>query len=132
MSSTERRRALTFGAGALVVLGLFAWGLHRKHHLLASELVGGIGAATFLCSLVSPALTLRIRAAWMAFAHALGYVNSRILLSVIFFVVVTPIAVALRLLRRRPIDLAWRSVDASASYWFRRPPDGGCDYEKLF
>jgi hypothetical protein len=35
---------------------------------------------------------------WMMLAKVLGYINSRILLSVIFFVFLTPIAVLMRLL----------------------------------
>lgn len=39
-----------------------------------------------------------IHLGWMLLAKVLGYINSRILLSIIFFVILTPIALLMRLL----------------------------------
>ena len=52
---------------------------------------------------------------WMAFAHALGWVNTRILLIVFFFLVITPVAVVLRLLGKDPIS--WRLEPEAETYW---------------
>jgi len=60
-----------------------------------------------------------LKRGWMAFAHVLGWVNSRILLTLLYIVVIGPYAVIKRaasLFQRRP---------SPASYWIpktREPP----------
>jgi hypothetical protein len=57
----------------------------------------------------------------MKLAHVLGIVNSRIILTVIFAVVVTPIALLMRMFGRSPI--ARRPDPARGSYWQARQPE---------
>jgi hypothetical protein len=57
----------------------------------------------------------------MKFAGILGYVNSRILLTVLFIGLIMPTALVLRLLGRQPIRLGFRSE--AVSYWRRREAD---------
>jgi hypothetical protein len=55
---------------------------------------------------------------WMTFAYALGWINTRILLGVFFYLVLTPIGIFLRLAGK---DLLDRRIDRRASsYWIRR------------
>lgn len=49
---------------------------------------------------------------WMRLAMALGYVNSRILTSVIFFVLIAPVAQLMRLMGKDPMN---RTLDRSAT-----------------
>jgi hypothetical protein len=115
-----RARALRFGLGALLVLGAFgaliAW---RKHHLATGGAIAGVGAVVFLVALVAPAAALSLRGAWMKFAAALGWVNTRLLLGVIFFALLTPIALLRRLFSGRSLEMRFRS-GGEASYWTRR------------
>ncbi|MFQ5692756.1 MAG: SxtJ family membrane protein [Nitrospinota bacterium] len=52
---------------------------------------------------------------WMVFAHALGWVNTRILLVLFFFFVITPAAILARLMGK---DLLSQRLDPGAeTYW---------------
>jgi hypothetical protein len=52
---------------------------------------------------------------WMVFAMALGFVNTRILLTLFFYLVLTPIGLLLRLFGKDPLHL---SLDSKAkTYW---------------
>lgn len=52
---------------------------------------------------------------WMKFAYALGWVNTRILLTLFFFLIITPVAVAMRLLGK---DILSQRLDPGAeTYW---------------
>ena len=62
-----------------------------------------------------------IRRSWMKLAAILGAVNSRVLLTVMYVGIVTPIAVLLRILGKRPIAL--RPDKGKASYWHQRRAD---------
>jgi hypothetical protein len=81
----------------------------------------GIGLAFFLAALAAPAWLAPVRRGWMKLAAVLGFVNSRILLTVVFIGVVTPIAFLLRLVGRRPFALARDKT--AASYWKERRPE---------
>lgn len=57
--------------------------------------------------------------AWMKFAHALGWVNTRIILSLVYFLIFTPIALIFRLIGKDPLERRFEAVD---SYWIKREP----------
>lgn len=78
----------------------------------------GPAVAFLVAALLAPAWLAPIRARWMKLAAGLGYVNSRILLTVLFVVLIVPTALVLRLLGRQPIRLAFR--DGAVSYWRQR------------
>ena len=121
----ERGFGLTLGAvGALVT----AHALWRGRGALAIG-AGVLAVALLGAALVVPAVLRGPRRAWMGLAHALGWVNTRILLSVVFLLVLTPVGVALRLLgwdplRRRPVGPGWTPYPER-----RRDPR---HYEKMY
>jgi hypothetical protein len=53
---------------------------------------------------------------WMRFGSALGDLQARILLAVLFFLVITPIGLLWRLLGKDPLAIG-RSNNESLSYW---------------
>jgi hypothetical protein len=118
-SPGSRRDALRFGLGAalfLGALGALAW---YRHHPRTATGLAAAGASLALLSIVSPAGALAVRRAWMRFAHVLGFVNTRIILGVVFVVMVTPIALARRLFGRDTFGRRFRP-GAASSYWHRR------------
>jgi len=54
---------------------------------------------------------------WMAVAMVLAWINTRIILTVLFALVFTPVGLVMRLLRD-PLNLKFR--DGRSSYWIRR------------
>lgn len=55
--------------------------------------------------------------AWMKFAHALGWINTRIILTLVYLLIFTPIALIFRLIGKDPMDRRFESVD---SYWIKK------------
>ncbi len=79
-----------------------------------------LGAAIlFLIAGIAAYPALRpVYVGWMKFAFVLGWINTRILLGLMFFLVFTPIGLVLRLMGK---DLLDRKIDRSAkSYWVKR------------
>ncbi len=58
-----------------------------------------------LIGLFSPVLSTKIDWIWMKFAELLGFINSRILLTLTFFLVLTPIALLYRLAGKSKLQL---------------------------
>lgn len=92
----------------------------------------GSAAFFFLTGLfLRPALR-PVYIGWMKFAFVLGWVNTRLLLGIFFYLVLTPIGLFLRITGK---DLLDRRIDRSAkSYWIKRGSDpvDKSRYERLF
>jgi uncharacterized iron-regulated membrane protein len=80
----------------------------------------GLGGAFCAAALVVPRMVAPLRVAWMKLASVLGFVNQRILLTILFGLLITPIALVLRVLGKQPIRLHAEGAD---SYWRARRED---------
>lgn len=92
------------------------------------------GAAVFfvLTGLALQPALKPLYVAWMAFAFVLGWINTRLLLGVFFYLVLTPIGLALRLTGK---DLLDKKIDRGAeTYWKKREKTDfeASRYERLF
>lgn len=57
---------------------------------------------------------------WMRFAEGMGWVMTRVILSVFYLLVMTPFGVVMRLAGKRPLDMRWK--DGKSSYWIDKTP----------
>lgn len=80
--------------------------------------LGGAGA-WLAVALICPRLLAPLYKGWMKFGHALGWINARLILGVVFFTLVTPIGLIMRLFGKDPLRMRTKK---SASYWIRRDP----------
>jgi Saxitoxin biosynthesis operon protein SxtJ len=99
------------------VLALFAaWQFYRGRET-AAGLLGGLALALLLVGLFAPAAAGRFHAFWMRAAAVLGHVNSRVLLTLMYYLVFTPYGLVSRLFGRDPLRRRGR---AQESYWVER------------
>jgi hypothetical protein len=64
-----------------------------------------IGVTLLLAGTWAPAVLVVPNRWWRRLGHALGWVNTRILLSLFFFLVITPVGLIMRLAGKDPLDL---------------------------
>jgi hypothetical protein len=92
----------------------------------------GAGVVLALCRLIGPLFRLIYRG-WISFSVILGYFISRILLTLIFFLIITPTGVIMRIVGKDPME---RKIDPDApSYWADRETPAELTverYEKQF
>lgn len=126
-AAKERKSALTVG---IVLIALAAWSAYRGRDA-ASWICAALGVALVVAGLFVPAAARVFHAVWMRLAHALGWVNSRILLALLFYLVITPMGLVQRLAGR---DALRRRGQRSSSYWIPRssPKQSKEQFEKLF
>lgn len=76
-----------------------------------------IGLIMFLIAVFSPNLFIKTRVyqAWIKFGNVLGLINSKIILGLLFFVVITPMGVIMRIFGK---DLLAKKVDKNKSTYF--------------
>jgi hypothetical protein len=112
-AATARKTALLVAG----VLGLLAaWNVYRGRMPVAGTL-GAIAAILLITGLFLPALALRFHIAWMKLAAVLGFINSRILLTIIFFLVIAPIGWIRKIMGNDPLQRRGKKADG---YWVRR------------
>jgi hypothetical protein len=93
----------SFGISVGGVLCAIALALVWRGRIGRAEWLGGIGAVLLLFGLVRPSLLKWPSAAWWKFAHALGYVNARVLLTILFGLVLTPLSLVWRITGKDPL-----------------------------
>jgi len=81
-----------------------------------------VAAAFALCAWLVPRVLAPMNRLWFRFGELLHRIVSPVALGVIFFGVITPYAVVMRLFGRDELLLRKRS--ARPSYWVRREPPG--------
>jgi hypothetical protein len=104
MNTLERSFGLSVGGVLLLIAGVLVW----RGRPGAAELVGAIGAVLVILALVRPSLLKWPRAGWMRLALALGYVNARVILTLAFVLVLTPMGLIWRLIGRDPLGRSRR------------------------
>jgi len=108
-----RKSALLVGA---VLLVLAIWNVYRGR-LAAVAVLGTAGTVLMLIGMIFPTAARIFHRAWMRLAAALGFVNSRVLLTLMYFLVVTPYGLVSRLVGRDPLR---RRRAGEKSYWIAR------------
>jgi len=124
---TLRKFGITMGIAFLIITLIIL--IRHKHSVIPTSII----SATFLIlAFVSPALLKPIYILWMRLAFILGWINTRLILFIIFYLVFTPIGLVMRLFR---IDLLDRKIDKNKeSYWRKkeRSSFSPLNYERQF
>jgi Saxitoxin biosynthesis operon protein SxtJ len=82
-----------------------------------------LAAALVLPAVVFPRSLVWVYRGWMALGHVLGWINTRIILGFIFYLVVTPIGIVRRWLGKDPMGRRLRpDVDSYRVPRVPRPP----------
>ena len=110
----ERRELRNYGILMAVVLGaiggfLIMRGREPWPYFLAAA------AAFGLLGLAVPLALRPLYKVWMKFAEALGWLKTRIILSIIFYLIFTPYGIMARLFGKDLLDTNWKR--RAGTYW---------------
>jgi hypothetical protein len=128
----EKKEAVKFGVILGIGAGLIAAWLQYKGSYTGRSIALGIAAPSLLLPFLARPLWLRFFRVWMKLAEMISWVMTRVILSVFFYLLLTPMAVVMRLFGRRPLDVAFK--DGKETYW-KEKPEGEYTldrYQKLY
>ena len=122
-----RSFGVTFGIIFLFIAGFLYYQEKNSFQLI----IYLAGSFSFL-GIILPIVLKPVYMIWMIFAVILGWFMTRVILSLLFYLIITPIGLVLRLRGKDLLDL--KEQKNQKSYWNMRNPDKeqNQDYEKQF
>ncbi len=126
LSTAEGRRfGLTVGAAFLALAAVAQWRGRER----AALVFAGMGGLLVLAGLAMPERLGPVFRGWMGLAHLMSKLTTPIFLGVVYFGVITPVALLMRLCGRRPLQRT-----TTASGWIPRAADARhrADMERQF
>ena len=122
-----RKFGLTVGIVLLVITGILFYKQKDSYFYF-----GIIGLSLITAGLISPIILRPLNKIWMTLAILMGWVMTRVILIILFFLALTPLAITARIFRKKFLDL---KIDKSKeSYWEIREKKEikPIDYERQF
>ena len=108
--SDLRNFGITVGIILLVISGFLFWKEKESFQIFIA-----IGIILFLTAIALPSVLKPVYWIWMIFAIILGWFMTRVILSLLFYVVFTSIGLTLRFFGKQFLELRWDK--SKESYW---------------
>lgn len=97
----ERSFGVSVGSVLLLIAAVLAW----RGRITNAEILAGIGAVLLVLGLTKPRWLKYPSMVWWKFAMVLGYVNARVILTIAFALVLTPLGLLWRVIGRDPLAI---------------------------
>ena len=110
---TLRKFGITMGSIFLIIALII---LIRHKHSVMPTLTAS--ALFLILAFTLPALLKPVYILWMRIAFVLGWINTRLILSILFYLLFTPIGLIMRLFRADPLDR--QIAKEKDSYWRKK------------
>ena len=111
-----RRYGIQLSIALALLGGLFWW---KSYNIYVYFFI--ISPAFLLTGLLRPSLLAPIYTVWMAIAKLLGTLMTKIILILLFYLLITPIGLLLRLFGKDFLTLRFDKKENS--YWIKKQPD---------
>jgi len=102
-AKTPKNPERSFGISVGLVLIALGAALFWRNRVGRAEILAGIGVLLLAGGLLHPPVLKYPSALWWKFARVLGYINARILLTILFTLVFVPISLIWRLAGKDPL-----------------------------
>ncbi len=129
---TDKSEIKKFGVTVGIVFGLIA-GLLFWHAKESYSIFLILSTSLIVLGLVLPILLKPVYMVWMTFAVIMGWIMTRVILSLLFFLLVTPIGLMGRLFGKDFLDKKFKENNKE-SYWIKKEKIKieRSDYERQF
>ena len=108
--SDLRKFGITIGVILLIIAGFLFWKEKESFQILLT-----FGVTLCILGIAIPFILKPIYWVWMIFATILGWIMTRVILSLLFYIIITPIGLILRFFGKQFLELRWDK--SKESYW---------------
>ena len=125
--SDLQKFGITIGVILLIIAGFLFWKEKESFQILLT-----FGVTFCILGIAIPFILKPIYWVWMIFATILGWIMTRVILSLLFYIIFTPIGLILRFFGKQFLELRWDK--SKESYWNSRTNEQlqNENYEKQF
>ena len=125
--SDLRKFSITVATVLLVIAGFLFWKEKESFKIFLA-----ISVTLFLTAIAIPTLLKPVYWVWMIFSTILGRIMTRVILSLLFYTILTPIGLILRFFGKQFLEMRWEK--SKEFYWNFRTKEHqqNEDYEKQF
>lgn len=126
----SKKSLLKFGmtvGGIFLILAL--WFFYKDIFVTGIIIFTVVGGFLFIFGIVHPNLLRGIYKVWMGLAFTLGWIVSRIILTILFIVILTPVSLIAMAAGKKFMDTDFRVK--KDSYWIKKENDK-INYEKMY
>lgn len=113
----NRKFGYTVGIAFWVLAALRVWIKHKYGWILP-----GIGSVLIMMALIVPLWLSPLKLVWDKIGHVLGIINTYILLTLFYFVILTPLSLVMRLFGK---DILKLKRNKQETYWEPAAPKTG-------
>jgi hypothetical protein len=108
--SDLRKFGLTVGIVLMIIAGLLFWKTKES-----SQIFFGVGAIILLTTITIPVILKPVYSIWMVLGIIIGWIMTRLILSLLFYIIFTSIGLTSRLFGKQFLELRWDK--SKESYW---------------
>ena len=110
-----------FFSALFLLLSGYLWYQGTEKSIIYAWVTSSTCIVLLIVTIFSPNILTPFNKAWLRLGELLGKIFSPIVLGIIFFVLITPVALITRLFGRDELRLKKQSLD---SHWIKRDPPG--------
>ena len=108
--SDIRKFGITIGIILMIIAGFLFWKEKESYQIFLT-----VGTILFVLGILVPAVLKPIYWILMIFATILGWLMTRVILSLLFYIIITPIGLIPRFFGKQFLELQWDK--SKESYW---------------
>ncbi len=112
--SEQRKFGLVVGA-AFILLGLVRWAFHGFDMAALPSILWAIGTVLMVLGAIAPTLLKPVFIAWIKLAEVLNFIMTHVLLTIIFYLIITPIRLVFVVSKEDSMRRKW--LPDGETYW---------------
>ena len=106
--SDIRKFGITICIILMIIAGFLFWKEKESYQIFLT-----VGTILFVLGILVPAVLKPIYWIWMIFATILGWIMTRVILSLLFYIIITPIGLISRFFGKQFLELRWEKSKES-------------------
>ncbi len=117
-TKNESKDLRQFGIALASILTVFGAFHFLKHRIIFAQWFCGVGLIVLCLGLLASRMLKYVYAVFLKAAHVIGWFNTRVILIVIYSLLVTPIAIMMKIFGKDPLNR--KICKNESSYWVKR------------